>query len=420
MSHGMLTLRRSGEERTMSRRPIAFISSTVKDLTDVREHLKERLTDAGFDVRMSEDDGFPVEPGATSHDACLHVVRTADLFVLLVGRRYGGEYPGHNKSITWREWDEAIEAGLHPIVLVEECVNAWAQKCSKRREALLREAGAGRLSAVDARLAEEFGTTLSRARWGVGPDRRKRVPAAFARDLPRIQRFVDELRKGHEDNWAHMGWSGAKEHAWQIVSSRVGAAFAAYRQKWQELRLTQRRHAERLEALRRCAESLAVYAGGTPFSGADADALLGDLLNDRQALFEVPTNAHLSLTLHQRMGDELVRFAGARTKRRQPRAPPRRWALGEGHVGLCASSGQILLAPDLVHSDGWIALGETVEHDREHHRSAVAVPLCSPVRWTLTVTTSRVNHFARDDEPSVLTVYTIARMIQTLLQRGGS
>lgn len=197
----------------MSRRPIAFISSTVKDLTDVREHLKERLTDAGFDVRMSEDDSFPVRPGATSHDACLHVVRTADLFVLLVGRRYGGEYPGHNKSITWREWDEAIEAGLHPFVLVEDCVNAWTQECARRRAKLHKEDGPQRLSASDARLSKVFADECAKRRWGTGRDARKRVGSAFGRDLPYLQRFVDALRKGHADNWAHMAWDGSKEHA---------------------------------------------------------------------------------------------------------------------------------------------------------------------------------------------------------------
>lgn len=402
----------------MSRRPIAFISSTVKDLTDVREHLKERLTDAGFDVRMSEDDGFPVEPGETSHDACLHVVRTADLFVLLVGRRYGGEYPGHNKSITWREWDEAIEAGLHPIVLVEGCVNAWVQECARRRAKLHKDDGPLRLSASDAKLSKLFAAECEKRRWGSGRDARRLAGEAFGRDLPRLQRFVDELRKGHEDNWAHMTWDGSREHAWTIVAARVGSTFAAYRQKWLELRGAQRRHTERLEALRRCAEFVAAYAAKGAFGQAEAPHLLKTLLDDRQALFDVPPSAQFSLTLHERINGELVPYASARTP--GVRTPTRRWKLGEGHVGLCAQGEEILLAPDLVQTDGWVPSGDDVDHDRQNHRSAVAVPLGVPVRWTLTVTTSRVNHFSGDDAPCVLTVYTVARMIESLLLRGGA
>lgn len=402
----------------MSRRPIAFISSTVKDLTDVREHLKERLTDAGFDVRMSEDDGFPVEPGATSHDACLEVVRTADLIVLLVDRRYGGLYPGHNKSITWREWDEAIEAGLHPIVLVEACVNAWVQECARRRAKLHREDGPLRLSEADARLSKLFAAECAKRRWGSGRDPRKVVGEAFGRDLPHLQRFVDELRKGHEDNWAHMTWDGSMEHAWTIVASRIGSTFAAYRQKWLQFRGAQRRHTERLEALRRCAEFVAAYASKGDLGQAETQNLLGTLLEDRQALFDAPPSAQFSLTLHERSGDEFVPYASARTP--GVRAPTRRWKLGEGHVGLCAQGEEILLAPDLVQSDGWVSSGADVDHDRQNHRSAVAVPLGVPVRWTFTVTTSRVNHFSSDEAPCVLTVYTVARMIESLLLRGGT
>lgn len=404
----------------MSRKPIAFISSTVKDLAEVRAHLKERLSDAGFEVRLSEDDGFPVEPGTTSHDACLEVVRTADLFVLLVGRRYGGEYPGHNKSITWREWDEALEVGLHPIVLVEGCVNVMVQACARRRAELQESDPALRLSEADTKLADEFKTSCATQPWVGGRDAGASMGKAFGKDLPHLQRFVDELRKGHEDNWAHMSWDGTSEEAWTIVASRVGSTFWAYRQKWRDFRGAQRRHTERLEALRRCAESVAEYARGE-FTQPLAENLLRALLDDRQALFDAPPSAQFSLTLHQRQGKRRVEFvpwASARTP--GVRAPTRRWKLGEGHVGLCAAGGNNLLAPDLVQSDGWVSQGDDVPHDRENHRSAVAVPLGEPAVWTLTVTTSRVNHFASDDAPSVLTVYTVARMIQTLLLRGGS
>ena len=102
----------------MSQRLVVFISSTVEDLDGVRRALKDQLEARGVEVRLSEDADFPVEPGVSSHDACLRAVRTAHVFVLLVGSRFGGEYQGQNKSITWREWEEAMDARLLPVVLV--------------------------------------------------------------------------------------------------------------------------------------------------------------------------------------------------------------------------------------------------------------------------------------------------------------
>jgi hypothetical protein len=97
-----------------------FISSTVNDLTAVRKELAKKLGQAGRIIRCSEDKNFPVEPGLTSHDACLAVVRRCHGFALLIGTRFGGEYQNQGKSITWREWEEACLTGLTPIVLVNE------------------------------------------------------------------------------------------------------------------------------------------------------------------------------------------------------------------------------------------------------------------------------------------------------------
>lgn len=66
-----------------------FISSTVDDLKPVRKKLLCALEQPGRIVRCSEDPRFPVEPGMTSHDACLAVVRRCHAFFLLIGTRFG-------------------------------------------------------------------------------------------------------------------------------------------------------------------------------------------------------------------------------------------------------------------------------------------------------------------------------------------
>src|SRR3954447_21910649 len=93
-----------------------FLSSTIEDFGHVREEIATRLRARGFGVRMSERSDFPVTPGVTSHEACLEAVRDSQVFVLLVGHRFGGEYKKQNKSITWREWEEAFHHGLMMVL----------------------------------------------------------------------------------------------------------------------------------------------------------------------------------------------------------------------------------------------------------------------------------------------------------------
>jgi hypothetical protein len=122
-----------------------FISSTVEDLKPVRKKLLCALEQPGRIVRCSEDPRFPVEPGMTSHDACLAVVRRCHAFILLIGIRFGGEYQNQGKSITWREWEEAYLSGLTPIILVNRKTNQLCRFVAKERARRRRR---GRLTRI--------------------------------------------------------------------------------------------------------------------------------------------------------------------------------------------------------------------------------------------------------------------------------
>lgn len=75
MSHSQLTM---------------FVSSTCYDLAQVRENISNFCSDLGANALVSEQGNFPVDPSASIVDNCLKVVRErADIFVLVVGGRYG-------------------------------------------------------------------------------------------------------------------------------------------------------------------------------------------------------------------------------------------------------------------------------------------------------------------------------------------
>lgn len=91
-------------------RPKIFVSSTIYDFADLRSALKHWLQEAGFDVQMSEYADFGRSWDQNSYDACLAAIDACDYYILLVGGRVGGRYPGPERiSITRAEYRYAYE-----------------------------------------------------------------------------------------------------------------------------------------------------------------------------------------------------------------------------------------------------------------------------------------------------------------------
>jgi hypothetical protein len=72
----------------------------------------------GFDPLLSEEPAFPIDPSVTPPVNCVNAVRDrADLFVLIVGRRYGTE-DASGRSITNLEYLQAKAKGIPVYVFV--------------------------------------------------------------------------------------------------------------------------------------------------------------------------------------------------------------------------------------------------------------------------------------------------------------
>lgn len=91
------------------KKPTIFISSTIYDFQDLRSALKYWLDENGFETQLSEYNDFQKDVTLNSYDACLQSIENCDYFVLLIGSRRGGLYPGENKSITQKEYEKAYE-----------------------------------------------------------------------------------------------------------------------------------------------------------------------------------------------------------------------------------------------------------------------------------------------------------------------
>lgn len=390
----------------MSQRLIAFLSSTVEDLDGVRVELRGRLEARGIEVRTSEHPDFPVEPGVSSHDACLRAVRASHVFVLLVAGRFGGEYQGQNKSITWREWEEAMDAGLLPVVLVERRTNELARQIFRRRAALEAAHPDEQVIQIDRRLRAE-------------PDFADLKP--HRHNLPGVQRFIDALRKGHVDNWMHGDWDGTADEALARVDARLSTALAVALSRQQHLRDLLSRDRLRADALHQVMLSganLAIAARAEEGSTPRALALWLELLAEhRKPLFDYRDADEHNFVVYLREGDALTPYA-----RHSHHAIPthgRRWRVGQGHVGLAVQQGRLLVSGDIRHTEAWVP-SEARQTDGAHYVSAVSVPfwLRAPTEaadGVLIVTSNRLDHFRSPHQIDVLTIGTLVNTLVMIL-----
>jgi hypothetical protein len=102
--------------------PRVFISSTCYDLKYIRENLRYFIRTLGYEPILSEDGSVFFNPLQHTHNACLTEIPNTQLFVLIIGGRYGGRYLNTDTSITNSEYREAIKLKIPVFALVESSV----------------------------------------------------------------------------------------------------------------------------------------------------------------------------------------------------------------------------------------------------------------------------------------------------------
>lgn len=102
--------------------PSVFVSSTCYDLSQIRLNLREFIESLGYVAVISENHAFPINPQANNVENCLRGVRDrADLFILIVGGRYGTQL-NDGLSITNHEYLEAHSKGIPIYVFIAKSI----------------------------------------------------------------------------------------------------------------------------------------------------------------------------------------------------------------------------------------------------------------------------------------------------------
>lgn len=113
--------------------PRIFVSSTYYDLKHVRSSLDIFIESLGFESVLSEKGDIVYSPDMALDESCYSEVTSTDIFVLIIGGRYGSESGDGGKkktsefyeryeSVTKREFEEAIKRDIPTYVLVEQSV----------------------------------------------------------------------------------------------------------------------------------------------------------------------------------------------------------------------------------------------------------------------------------------------------------
>jgi hypothetical protein len=102
--------------------PRVFISSTCYDLKYIRENIRYFVKTLGYEPILSEDGNVFYNPSLHTHDACLTEIPNTQMFVLVIGGRFGGKFKDQDSSITNAEYREAVRLKIPVFALVDSAV----------------------------------------------------------------------------------------------------------------------------------------------------------------------------------------------------------------------------------------------------------------------------------------------------------
>ena len=125
-------------------RPRVFVSSTFYDLKHIRASLEVFIESLGFDAVLFEKGDISFHPDVPLDESCYREAENADIFVLIIGGRYGS--PASNnaskkktvesslyESITKKEFETAQVNDVPTFILLDSSVSAEYQTYLRNR-----------------------------------------------------------------------------------------------------------------------------------------------------------------------------------------------------------------------------------------------------------------------------------------------
>ena len=125
-------------------RPRVFVSSTFYDLKHIRASLEVFIESLGFEAILFEKGDISFNPDVPLDESCYREAANADIFVLIIGGRYGSASSGNSKkkkevediyeSITKKEFESAQAEDVPTFILLDSSVASEYQTYLKNRD----------------------------------------------------------------------------------------------------------------------------------------------------------------------------------------------------------------------------------------------------------------------------------------------
>lgn len=126
-------------------KPRVFISSTYYDLKHIRASLDIFVDSFGYEPVLSEKGNIAYTHESALDESCYREAENSDIFVLIVGGRYGSEVSGGDKipkptfferyeSITKKEYESATSRDIPVYILIEKGVNSEYQTFLRNKD----------------------------------------------------------------------------------------------------------------------------------------------------------------------------------------------------------------------------------------------------------------------------------------------
>ena len=106
--------------------PNIFISSTITDLSHLRDSIRNIVQDIGYNPIMSEHAEIGYLPNKSAEDSCYYALKDCQLAIFIIGKRYGS-LSDNGFSITQNEYLTAREIKTPIIFLVDHNVMQFKQ-----------------------------------------------------------------------------------------------------------------------------------------------------------------------------------------------------------------------------------------------------------------------------------------------------
>lgn len=104
--------------------PRIFTSSTCYDLNEVRDSLYSFIDSLGYIPIFSDKNDVFYHPDLHSHDSCLKEIESCQIFLLVIGGRFGGNYKyDTTRSIVNAEYQAAKKLGIPIFTFIKREVH---------------------------------------------------------------------------------------------------------------------------------------------------------------------------------------------------------------------------------------------------------------------------------------------------------